>query len=259
MDHFTHEGGRHIAVDGARLYVETCGEAAAPPLLLLHGGFGNIEEFNVLTPALAPHRHLVGIDGRGQGSSTLGPEPLTYARLQQDVEAVCAELGLGTVDLLGYSDGGIVGLRLAASPGGPRIGRLATIGAHWLLGPDDPTRAFATGLTAESCRRMLPREYEAYQRLNPEPDFARLVSAIRRLWLGDGATGYPGESVRRIAGPLLVVRGDDDDLVIRAQAVGLADRVPGARLLNLPFAGHAVHEDQPDLLASVLLRFLETA
>ncbi len=64
--------------------------------------------------------------------------------------------------------------------------------------------------------------------------------------------------MRQISCDLLVVRGDDDHLVSRANAFELAEAVQGAKLLTIPFAGHVVHEDQADTLMSVVNRFLET-
>jgi len=74
-------------------------------------------------------------------------------------------------------------------------------------------------------------------RINTQSDFDLITRAVVDLWLDAGAHGYPGETVREIDRYLLVIRGDDDMLVSRTNAVELADRVNGAKLLNLPFAG----------------------
>ena len=255
MDRFTHDGGRHLTVAGARIYVEIRGNPDGAPLVFLPGGFGDIEDYDSLTRALAPDFRLVGIDSRGHGASTLGDAPLTYARLQADVEAVCRSIGLAEIDVIGFSDGGIVGLRLAV-PGPLRIRRLVAIGAQWALPPDDPSRPFLEGITAAQMQAQLPRNHATYLRVNPEPDFPALTAAIRQLWLDAGPDGYPGEAIRRIACPLLVVRGDEDAIATRSHSVELADRVAGARFLNLPYADHAPHWDQPDLVAAVVGRFL---
>jgi pimeloyl-ACP methyl ester carboxylesterase len=95
--------------------------------------------------------------------------------------------------------------------------------------------------------------------VNPEPDLAALIAAVRRLWLDGSAAGYPGESIRRITAPVLFVRGDSDPFVSRSEQAELADRVSGARLLNLPFAGHDAHASEPELVAAAVVRFLADA
>jgi valacyclovir hydrolase len=97
---------------------------------------------------------------------------------------------------------------------------------------------------------------ERYEAENPEPDFDRLFAATKAMWLGSDADAYPGERVRAITSPLLVVHGDEDFLVSRQQAFDLAERVEGARLLNLPFALHTVLEDGPEEVVEVLKAFV---
>lgn len=252
---FTHAEGRRVDVEGASLWVEEIGRRDAPTLLLLPGGLGTINDFDSLTPLLAPHARLIGLDSRGHGASTLGGAPLSYARLARDVEAVGTALGLADVTILGFSDGAITGLRLAAS-GWPRLTRLATIGATWRLLPDDPVEALLAGVTPEAWREKFPDGWRIYHAHNPEPDFARLISEVRRLWLDPGADGYPGETVRAIACPVLLLRGETDPFATRAETLALADRLPGAHLLDLPWAGHGVHDDAPGLVADLLRRFL---
>jgi pimeloyl-ACP methyl ester carboxylesterase len=255
---FGRKGGREIVVGDARIWCGERGDPAAPALLLLHGGFGSVESFDPIAERLASRFRLVGIDSRGHGASSMGSERLSYARLAADVEAVAAALGIGRCDLLGISDGAIVGLRLAAA-GWSRLGRLATIGATWRLLPDDPVEALLRDLTPEGWRQIDPAAHAVYLRVSPAPDVPALIAAVRGLWLDGTAAGYPGETVRGIAAPVLFIRGDRDPFISRAESAELADRVAGARLLNLAFAGHDAHVDEPEAVAAALLRFLGTA
>jgi len=256
MTVFNHQDGQHLQVDDARIYFEQQGKQDGPALILLHGGLGNMATFNSIAPHLGKTYRLIGIDSRGQGKSTLGTVPLTYKRIQQDVEALIRHLELTNVSLIGHSDGGIVALRLATHKTTP-IDKLITIGAHWALKADDPTREMYAGITAADWREMFPDDVDRYQALNPEADFDRLMDAVRKLWLDNSDDGYPKESVRDITASLLVVRGDQDPLVSRTNAVELADRVPNAKLLNLPFADHSPHEERPQWLLPMLDAFLQ--
>lgn len=255
MTQFDHRSGTELEVDGARIYYEVHGEPDATPLLLLHGGMGTIEEFNSTLPHLERRFRLIGIDSRGQGRSTLGTGPLTYARLQNDVERVADHLGLERFGIIGFSDGGIVGYRLAAQPAS-RVERLVAIGASWELNEDDPVRERFARVTAESWRQRFPTSVETYERLNPEPDFERLVDATVRMWLDTSATGYPGETVRTIRCPVLLVRGEDDHLVSHQSMVELTQRIENARLLTIPQAMHEPFPNANGLYLRNLLEFL---
>jgi pimeloyl-ACP methyl ester carboxylesterase len=253
---FNHKAGRSVEIDGAAIYYEVTGsDDAAPPLLLLHGGMGSVEDFNVLLPALSAHFRVIGIDSRGHGRSTLGDCELTYQRLEGDVIGVLRHLDIGQTAILGFSDGGIVGYRLMASEA-VAVTKLATIGAPCELKADDPVRAIYTKVTGESWRIKFPASYESYQRLNPEPDFGRLVTSSVHMWLDSTPSGYPAEVVDRLKGEVLILRGDDDHLFTRQAAVDLANQIKRSVFANIPFAGHAAHEDQPDIVLHSVVEFL---
>ena len=255
MHAFDHQRGRHIDVAGARIYIESLGPAEAPVLVLLHGGFGNLEDFNGLLPALDGWR-LVGIDSRGHGKSTLGGTAWTYQRVQEDVEQVLAALGVRRCTLLGFSDGGIVALRMGAA-GRVAIDRLVVVGASWHRKNLAATRSILQGVTAESWRRKFPDTYDAYQRLNPEPDFERFAQALVAGWLDESPSGHPDDRVEDIQAPVLVARGDGDHLTALADAVELRGKLPQGHLLNIPFAGHVAHAEGADLFVPALRRFLK--
>lgn len=252
---FSHQHGDHLLLDSAEIYFEVHGDKAAPPLVLLHGGVGTMRDFNGIVHLLAKPWRLIAIDSRGHGRSTLGTAAMTYERLQLDASAVLKHLGVDRYSVVGFSDGGITALRMAAAPDS-KIDKLVAIGADMKLAPDDPVRKILSGVTAESWTAKFPETVALYNAVNPQPDFAALVDAVVPMWLDDSASGYPGDSVRRITCALLVVRGDDDHLVSRAKVLALADDVPEAKLLNMPFAGHEAHKDRPELLMMSVNEFL---
>ena len=253
---FDHRSGTHLEIDGARLYHEVIGTRGAPPLVLLHGGFGTIEDFNGIVGPLLERFEIIGIDSRGQGASTLGPERLTYARLQADVEHVLDRLGVEHPSVIGHSDGGIVAYRIASMTT-RTLERLVTVSARWHVRQAERTRDVFVATTGDRQRRDKPETFEAYRRCNPEPDFDRLAKALVAMWLDPETTGHPDERVASIACPLLIVRGDDDELLTRRAVVDLADRLDQASLLNVPFARHLAFVDQPAIFSLALDRFLE--
>ncbi|MGQ3291331.1 MAG: hypothetical protein ACT6U0_03805, partial [Shinella sp.] len=109
----------------------------------------------------------------------------------------------------------------------------------WALGESDPAREMYAGVTADAWREMFPGDVGTYHRINPQPDLERITRAVVDMWLDTGADGYPNEMVCEIGCDLLVIRGPDDMLVSRLNAVELVERVTGAKLMNLPFAGHS--------------------
>jgi len=257
MTVFGHRRGRAVDVAGARIYAESIGPADAPVLVFLHGAFGNIEDFNGLLPALNGWR-VIGIDSRGQGASTLGSSPWTYQRVEDDVEQVLLALGVERCTLLGFSDGGIVALRLGASCR-VKVERIVVIGATWHHKNLASSREILQNVTAESWRNKFPATYEAYQRLNPEPDFERLTKALVQGWLDESPSGHPDNRVADITAPVLVVRGDDDHLTALQDAVELRGMLKEAHFLSIPFAGHVAHAEGEEVFLPALRKFLRQA
>jgi pimeloyl-ACP methyl ester carboxylesterase len=253
---FDHNSGKHLEIDGARIYYEVTGDEKSPALLVLHGGFGNLESFNAILPDLDREFRVIGIDSRGQGKSTLGEQALTYERIQKDVERILAELNIDTLSIIGFSDGGITAYRLAALTS-LCVEKLVTIGSRWHLKNTEPTREIFLKITGESWRARFPATYDAYQKLNPEPDFDFLAQSLVNMWLDTDSSGYPNEAVKNISCPLLIVRGDDDHLISRETVFELSGLVKESRLLNIPFAGHAAFDDQKGIFMLSLNEFLK--
>ena len=98
-----------VDASGALIYYKTVGQG--PPLMLLHGGPGASHDY--LLPYLLPlarTNRLVFIDERGSGRSERLEDVSRYTveNMADDVEAVRKALGLGTVNVLGHSYGGVL-------------------------------------------------------------------------------------------------------------------------------------------------------
>lgn len=252
---FEHQNGISIEIGGAEIYVEIVGNQDAPPLLLLHGGMGSVEDFNVLVPELGQHFQVIGIDSRGQGKSTLGDKRLTYQRMEEDVIGVLRHLKIEQTAVLGFSDGGNVGYRLMASEA-VDVSKLVTIGSLCEFSMNDGLRDIFGKITSEGWREKFPDTYESYQTLNPQPDFDRLVSSVVEMWLDSTATGCPTGIIDRLDGDVLVLRGDGDHLFTRDAAMDVVGRIENSIFGNIPFAGHAAHQDQPEAMLLFISEFL---
>jgi pimeloyl-ACP methyl ester carboxylesterase len=253
MIRFDHEKGRTLAVDGAEIYFESTGSDRGAPLVLLHGGMGNIEDFNAFVAGLGDLR-LIGVDARGHGKSTLGTTGLSYERLEKDLDAVLEHLSITRTNILGFSDGGIVGYRFAMNQPS-RVEKLITIGGPCSL--SDDTAAILEAVTAERWNEKFPETVAAYQKHNPRPDFEAFFAASKKMWLDESAAGYPRQGVRAIRCPTLIVRGDQDPLFSLAEAVEIRTLIEKSQLLHLPEAGHVAFDDSRDLCLLGVKQFLQ--
>ena len=252
---FDHNSGEHLDIGNAKIYYEIKGKENNPVLLFLHGGFGNIEDFNGIIQNLEQKYRIIGIDSRGQGKSTLGSSKLSYEQIQKDVTLILGKIGIDTLNIIGLSDGGIVAYRIASLTS-LNILKLVTIGSRWHIKNTQPSRELFLNVTGESWRKKFPQTYEDYQRLNPEPNFDVLAKSLVNMWLDQDLSGYINEKVKNISCPLLITRGDQDHLLSRKSVVELADLVGKSNLLNIPFAGHVAFESQKEIFMKSVNEFL---
>ena len=253
---FNHQTGKYIEIDGANIYYEEIENSGKPVLLFLHGGFGNIEDFNPILSIYTNDYYIIGIDSRGHGKSTLGANNLTYKRLQFDVEAIVNHLQLKNIDIIGYSDGGVIAYRLAAA-NKISIRKMVTIGATWSLSDAELMEKTMEGETPERGRETwLRRSFDFHQKYNPIPDFDKFARCVFEMWTDKTEDGYPQESVENINVPTLIIRGNDDYTFPLESAVELTMKIKNSLFFNIPFAPHDAHRKYPQIFEIVTKEFL---
>lgn len=256
MTEFNHDKGKYLQIDSAEIYYEEIGNSKNQPLVFLHGGFGNIEDFNGIIPLLEKEYRIIGVDSRGQGKSTLGNEKLTYQRLENDFFEIIAKLKLENPIIIGFSDGGITALRLASS-GEINIDKLIAIGSSGSLKALEKTKDILGGITAKIWKENYPETYERYQGTNPKPDFDKLTESIVQMWVDETETGRPDKKIKNIKCPTLIMRGDKDPLMRKETAFEISEKINGADLANIPFAGHEVYKEQKEIVMRIINQFLK--
>ncbi|MDR3286109.1 MAG: alpha/beta hydrolase [Prevotellaceae bacterium] len=252
---FNHQAGKYLEIDGANIYYEEIENRGKPVLLFLHGGFGNIESFNDIIPLFCNDFHIIGIDSRGHGKSTLGTDNLTYKRLQIDAEVIVNQLQVTNVNIIGYSDGGIVAYRIAAA-NKILINKLITIGATWSLQDAATAEEIVADMTIANSKETFAEYYKYYQANNPNPEWDKFVKLCLEMWIDKTESGYPYKNIRSINVPTLIIRGNNDKFLSLESAVELSKKIEKSLLLNIPFASHGAFKSHPQIFEIIAKQFL---
>src|SRR6267154_5310160 len=101
----------HAQVNGISIYYTIYGQGS--PVIFLHGGLANTDYWGGQVPAVAAHHTVILMDSRGHGRSTRDARPYGYDLMADDVVALMDVLKIPKADIVGWSDGGILGLDLA--------------------------------------------------------------------------------------------------------------------------------------------------
>ncbi|MFE1798665.1 alpha/beta fold hydrolase [Streptomyces sp. NPDC059517] len=211
---------------------------------------------------LRTDRRVIAYDHRGHSASPAPPGPYDLADLVHDAVTLLDSLEIESVDVVGISLGGTVGLALAADHP-DRVRSLVTVNAPAFA--DDPAfwrrraasireqgmTAATTGLldrwyapaVAQGPTALVQDTVDGVGQLDPE-GYAACCEAIAGTDLRDRLAG--------IRCPVLAVHGLADAVVPAHHARTIATGVPGARQLALPDAGHLLSQEIPDRLHTLL-------
>ena len=197
-----------VHVNGIDIHYEMDGEG--PPILLLHGNGEDHHIFDRLVEDLKKERTVYSIDTRGHGESEK-VDSFHYSDMAEDVAAFISELNLKKPMLYGFSDGGIVGLMVAAKYRGLLSGLIAS-GAN--LTPKDMkwTSRFAMRLTNIAKRDPL------------------VELMIREPHITD-------KDLADIDIPVLITIGEKDIISV-PHAEHIAETIPDGRLIVVPGENH---------------------
>lgn len=236
------EEGR-VEHNGASLWYGVVG--SGKPVILLHGGRATSASWGNQVPALlASQRRVIMIDSRGHGRSTLGDKPLSYEPMAADVLAVMDHLKLRRADIVGWSDGAIVGLIIA-------MRHPARLDKVYAFGANMDTKAISEPLPSPVLPLIGPRLEAAYKSVAEPADFDKLTAAVRSMQKNE--PNYSDAQLAAIRGPKVAIVGAEHDEVLRpAYFAHLAGTIPGARLIMLRNVSHfAPWQDAPAFNASL--------
>jgi pimeloyl-ACP methyl ester carboxylesterase len=224
-------------VNGIEMYYATYG--AGDPVLLIHGGLGNADIWSAQVTDLMKDHLVIVADSRGHGRSSRTEEPFGYDLMSSDYLALLDFLKIDKVDLVGWSDGGIIGLDIAMSHP-ERLDHLFAQAANITTDGVDP--AVANDAVFGAYIEWMAGDYA---KLSPTPDqFEAFVTQISDMWATQ--PNWTDAQVAAITVPTAVVAGDHDEAILRAHTEKIASLIPGAQLVILPDASHFAMLQAPD-------------
>ncbi|MFA6083537.1 alpha/beta fold hydrolase [Mucilaginibacter sp.] len=220
-----------IPVNDIKLYYAIFNEHGKDPVILLHGGFVSSDEWGFEVPLLAKTHQVIVVDSRGHGRSSLGDQPLSYELMTSDVLQLMDYLKIGKASIVGWSDGGIIGMILAIK-NPERISKLFTFGANYnLSGYKEETSDSTSGA------RFMTRATANYRKLSPTPDdFGELKKALGKMYSTE--PNLSPAALKTIKAPTVIACGQYDQFIKQEHFRELAQLIPNAKLVILPNVAH---------------------
>ncbi len=235
----------YIEFDGHQIYTyewENEGEA----VVLLHGGLSQTASWaSLLVPALGDY-HVFAYDRSSHGFTSFREESINYKYQLREAIAYLENVVKEPAHIIGWSDGGIIGLMLAiARP--DLVKSLVAIGANYHY--NGTVSNFDFGPITPEDRA----EYAIYSTDTPET-LDRIYSQFAKVWSSEPDIDI--EEIKKIQCPVLVMAGDDD-VVKHSHTIELFESLPLGQLAVIPGTSHILPKEKPGLINAIIVGFLE--
>lgn len=207
VTHATKSG--RVAVNGVELHYEVHGEGS--PLVMLHGGVNPSDMFGAPLAAMADSHQVIAVHLRGHGLSSDADAPWSYEQMADDVDALLGELGIETVDIMGWSLGGGVALQVAIRHP-ERVGKLVIVGRSVKAAGNFPE----IGAQFDAMPEMAPTiaqniEQSPLADMYPDVDWERMMRKTGEMNQGEHDWT---KDVARIAAPTLLIYADAEMMTL---------------------------------------------
>ncbi|ESZ06658.1 alpha/beta hydrolase [Mesorhizobium sp. M1060] len=238
----------YAPVNGIQMYYAVFG--AGDPILLIHGGLGHGDIWASQVATMSKMHKVIIADSRGHGRSTRTEQAYGYDLMASDYLALLDYLKIDKTALVGWSDGGIIGIDIALHHP-ERLTRLFAQAANVTTDGVDPGV-----LTNKTFAAYIDRSGRDYKKLSKTPDqYDAFVAQISHMWESEPA--WTKEQLGKITTPTAIVAGDHDEAIKREHTEYMASVIPGAKLIILPNASHFAMLQAPDEYSQAALDFID--
>jgi len=260
------------------------------PLILFNGASDSMDAWNPsFLTGISPNHTVIVFDQRGIGNSTVGSKPYTYQQLANDTAGLLDALKIPKVDVMGYSLGGHIAQAFTISHP-EKVNRLilvaTTCGGKDAIPKPPEFKKLQADIVNKSLHNIpitqelkalnvaslgsgwiklhpetavIPANTTSFQQLKPglTPEIANKQNNLG-AWENTNWSGACDQEAK-LAKPTLVITGtDDNDYMPHGNALILASKIPGAWLVQIKNAGHAVMNQYPAEIGKIVNTFLST-
>lgn len=224
-------------VNGIDMYYAVYG--SGPTVLLIHGGLGYADIWGAQVADLSKDHTVIVAESCGHGRSTRNADPYSYDLMSSDYLALLDYLKVDKTAIVGWSDGGIIGLDIAIH----HPERLTKLFAHAANSKIDGV--IPTVMENKTFAAYIEHAGEVYKKISPTPtEYDAFLTQISNMWATQ--PNWSDDDLKKITTPTAIVLGDHDEAISREHTDYLAKTIPGAQLVILKDASHFAMLQDPE-------------
>jgi len=263
------------------------------PILLFNGASDNMNAWDeAFLKGLSSNHTVIVFDQRGFANTTIGSKSYSYQQLADDSAGLLDALKISKADVMGYSLGSYLAQQLTITYPN-KVNSLILVGSscggkdHTPKPPEfiklqsdvvnkslnnvsislEEMKALVTASLGEGWIRLhpdsvnIPENITSLQQLKPglPPEVANNQNNVGKHWEDNPNWSGTCDELAKLAKPTLVITGtDDNQYQPHVNSLKIVEKIPGAWLVQIKDAGHAVMDQYPEVIGRILSTFLST-
>ena len=260
------------------------------PILLYNGASDGMDAWDPsLLRILSSNHTVIVFDSRGLGNTTMGSKPYNYQQLANDAAGLLDALKIPKADVMGYSLGSYIAEQLTIMYP-DKVNSLVLVGSSCGGKDHTPKPPEFIKLQSEIVNKSLnnvPNSQEEMKelvsaslgsgwiKLHPEsieniptmqqakpgltPEAMNNQMNVGKHWEDNPNWSGACDELAKLDKPTLVITGTDDNKYQpHVNSLKIAEKIPGAWLVQIKNAGHAVPDQYPEEIGKILNTFLST-
>ncbi len=260
------------------------------PILLFNGASDGMDQWDPSFPkSLSSNHTVIAFDSRGLGNTTIGSKPYTYQQLANDAAGLLDALKIPKADVMGYSLGSNIAQQLTIMYP-DKVNTLTLVGSS--CGGKDHTpkppeflklqseivnkSLNNISISQEEMKELVAASVgQGWIRLHPEvleniptmeqakpgltPEAMNNQNNVGKHWEDNPNWSGACDELAKLDKPTLVITGTDDNKYQpHVNSLKIAEKIPGAWLVQIKNAGHAVMDQYPEEIGKIMNTFLST-
>lgn len=239
-----------MKIDDIRIHYRIWGKGE--PILLLHGAMEYWKEWEHQIPALAKEYKVIAVDTRGHGQSTFTDRELSYELFADDMLQLLSKLGIDSINIVGFGDGGIIGMSMAMKQP-DRIRKLIAIGCN--ISPDtNAVYPFVLDKVKSWDYEKMAFYLQVKFKENPNPLLLPAFAKRMQLLLLT-EPHYTLDDLARVQCPTMIMAGDHDFIKIEHTRY-IYENLPNGYLSIIPAGTHYCNKEKYQVVNATILDFL---
>jgi pimeloyl-ACP methyl ester carboxylesterase len=235
---------KYVTVNKTKIYYEEYGKGE--PLLIIHSCGTDIKAMEYQINYFKDKYRVIAADSRGQGKSELKTKKLTYTKMAKDWEGLIKHLKLDSVNILGWSDGGITALKIAIR-NKTKIKKIVTMGVNLRI---DSTAV--NNWAIKQVKEMRSETLKMIKKGDTSRDWKTELQ-LDNLILNQKSISHA--DLKKIKSEVLVIVGDRD-IIKNEHALEIFDNLQKGQLCIIPGSNHGTPRNNSKIFNEIANRFL---